>query len=535
MAQFLQAAVKYFVALWSYFVAFGRRVGWAKLSVAAAGVLIGLVGARAIFGQGTTYQFITVERGSITQTVSLTGNTAPAQSVSLTFGTGGIIARMYSGLGKQVRAGQVLATLNTSDLVAGLHQVQSNVAAQQAKLDGLLVGARPEDIAASQAALDKAKQDLANLYGGIGDISVDSYTKANDAVRTQLDQLFSNDDTDSAKLTYTVANFQAQNDAETQRRSSTAALNAWQGELANISLPDAGLEALVRDEILFVATVRQLLNSVSTTLESAPSLSATTLAAYKANVSTALSEVNTAGKNLNVSAQNIASQKLIVPQLQAQLDLKRAGALPADIAAQRAQVAQAQASVDSAAAKLQNAQIVAPISGIVTQFDAKVGQLASPATPLVSIMSNGGYEVDAGVSETDVGKILVGNKVTMTLDAFPGETFKGSVFYIAPSETNTQGVISYDIKISFDISDPRLRSGLTANIDIQTKHKDNVLILPQYAIVQNDEGTFVETLEEGKVVEHPVTLGIQDQKGNVEILLGVTEGEQVLNIGLKTQ
>ncbi len=134
---------------------------------------------------------------------------------------------------------------------------------------------------------------------------------------------------------------------------------------------------------------------------------------------------------------------------------------------------------------------------------------------------------------------MVGDAATMTLDAFPNETFAGSVFYIAPAQTNTQGVISYEIKISFAKADPRLKSGLTANIDIQTKKKENVLILPQYAILQNDSGTFVETLAgtgTGTVTTTtPVTLGIQDQKGNVEVLSGVTLGEQVINIGLKAQ
>ena len=148
-------------------------------------------------------------------------------------------------------------------------------------------------------------------------------------------------------------------------------------------------------------------------------------------------------------------------------------------------------------------------------------------------MSSGGYEVDAGVSEIDIGKISVGDKVAMTLDAFAGETFSGSVFYIAPAETNTAGVISYQTKISFDKADPRLKSGLTANINIQTKQDDNVLILPQYAILQNDQGTFVETLQNNKIIQNPVTLGIGDQEGNVEVLSGVIEGESVLNIGLK--
>ncbi len=508
-----------------------------KIAIGVIAVLVvGIGGYFIFFHSAPTYRFVTVQRGSITESVSLTGNTTPVQSVSLAFGSSGIISHTYSALGKQVYAGQVLTELNTNDLVAGLREAQANVAIQQAKLEGLQSGSRPEDIAASQAALDKAKQDLANMYTGIGDTSVDSYAKANDATRIQLSQFFSNSESQSPpQLTYVTTDSQAQTDAQTQRFAASAILNNWQDQLTNIGQSNASLEALLQNEISYLATVRQLLNSVSKTLNSANALSASTLDTYKANVSAALNEVNTATKNLNTISQNIASQKLTVSQLQAQFELKRAGTLPSDIAAQQAQVEQAQASVESAAAKLQNARIVAPISGTITQFDAKVGQLASSNTPLISIMSDTGYEVDAGVSEIDVGKISVGNTVAMTLDAFPNETFAGSVFYIAPAETNTQGVISYQTKISFDKPESRLKSGLTANIDIQTKHKDNVLILPQYAILQNDQGTFVETLENNKIKNDPVTLGIQDQNGNVEVISGVTEGEQVINIGLKTQ
>jgi HlyD family secretion protein len=516
------------------FNTFGRLVR-SKIVILIVALVLGTIGYFIFFRQSPTYQFVTVKRGSITETVSITGNTIPAQSVSLAFGSSGTISKTYSALGKKVYAGQILAELNINDLMAGLRQAEASVEIQEAKLAGLRAGARPEDIAASQAALDKAKQDLANMYGGILDSSLDSYAKASDAIQNQIDSFFSNDDSQSPELAFIIANFQAQNDAEAQRLSVTTALNEWQNKLKNIDQSNSGLELMLQNEISYLSTIRQLLNILSTTLDSSANLSATTLATYKTNLSVAINEVNTASKNLNTISQNIASQKLIVSQLESQLNLKKEGSLPSDISAQEAQVKQAKASVESARAKLQNARIVSPIGGTVTLFDAKVGQLASPSTPLVSIMSAGGYEIDSGVSETDVGKISLGNKVTMTLDAFPNETFAGSVFYIAPSETNTQGVVSYQIKISFDKQDLRLKSGLTANIDINTRSKDDVLILPQYAILQNDQGTFVETLENGVTKQNPVTLGLQDQKGNVEILSGVIEKQQVLNIGLKLE
>jgi HlyD family secretion protein len=504
-----------------------------KIVIIIVVILVFGVGAFFLFHHSTKYQFVTVTSGSITESVSLTGNTTPSQSVSLSFGSSGNISNIYSALGDQVQSGQVLAELDTSNLVAELHQAQADVDTQQAKLEGLEAGASPENIAVSQTALDKANQDLVNMYSTIIDTSTDAYAKANDAVSTQLSQLFVSNGT-TPSLTYNTSDSQAQTNAQIEMSYSNTDLTKWAGELSSNDQSNSELDTLLTDEMSYLATVRQLLNSVSTTLQSSPNLTATTLASYKMDVSTALSEINLATANLNTLSQNISSQKLTVSQAAAALALTKAGSTASDIAAQQAQVEQATASVQSAEAELQNAEIVAPISGTITQFDAKVGESASPDTPLISIMSDAGYEVDGGVSEIDIGKVSVGDTVSMTLDAFPNETFTGSVFYIAPAETNTGGVISYLTKISFDKTDPRLKSGLTANIDIQTKQDNNVLILPQYAILQNDQGTFVETVVNNKIVQNPVTLGIQDETGNVEVTSGVTTGEQVLNIGLKS-
>jgi multidrug efflux pump subunit AcrA (membrane-fusion protein) len=71
------------------------------------------------------------------------------------------------------------------------------------------------------------------------------------------------------------------------------------------------------------------------------------------------------------------------------------------------------------------------------------------------------------------------------------------------------------------------------NCDITTQTEPDALILPQYAVLQNDQGAFVKTLQGNTVIQVPVTLGIQDNQGNVEIVSGATEGEKVINLGLK--
>jgi HlyD family secretion protein len=236
---------------------------------------------------------------------------------------------------------------------------------------------------------------------------------------------------------------------------------------------------------------------------------------------------------LSNKIQTITNAQAAFDQANASLNALIAVARPENVSQAKAQVENARAGVQSIEAKLQNSLIVAPISGVITQFDAKVGQFATPGVALISIISDGSFEVDALVSETDVGKVVSGNKVVMTLDAFPNETFTGEVFYIDPAQTASEGVVGYKIKIAFDKADQRMKSGLTSNLNIETRHKDNILILPQYAILQNDQGTFVEVLQNKTVKDIPITLGIQDRNGNVEIISGVKNGEQVINIGLK--
>lgn len=440
------------------------------------------------FKKSSTYQFVSVDQGSITETVSLTGNTTPSKDVSLSFGSSGIVSSTYSSLGKKVNAGELLAQLNMSDLLAqlknaraGLSIAEQNVSSSKDNL---------ENVIAQQDILVKtAYQNLLN--SGLEAVPEDS---SEDYVAPIISGSYNLGKEGIIKLRYYY--------------SSGGVSFEASGLTSGTGLNNAITSQPIGDSGLYIKSNFTNIYTPDWVIEIPNKKSATYLANYNAyklaleNRSKAIADANA----------NIGGDKSIVSD---------------------AKIEQAQSAVDSIIAKIQNSKIIAPIGGVISQFDAKQGQLASQNIPLISIIANEGYEVDAGVSETDIGKISIGNKVKMTLDAFPNEVFIGSVFYIAPSETNTGGVINYQVKISFDVADSRLKSGLTANIEIETKSKENVLILPQYAILQNDEGTFVEVLEGKNVKQKPVKLGIQDQKGNVEVISGVEKGEQVLNIGFK--
>jgi membrane fusion protein (multidrug efflux system) len=271
---------------------------------------------------------------------------------------------------------------------------------------------------------------------------------------------------------------------------------------------------------------------MSTAVNDSRGLSPNT-ATYQVDVTTATNEVNTAITNINASTQGISSQKATVRQQIAALNLKLAGSNPQAIQAQQAQVEQAKASLSNVQVSLTEASLVAPISGVITLQNAKVGQIASPGSQIASIISDSNLEVDTEVPEVDIGRVKVGDAVNMTLNAFPGEQFTGKVFYIDPAQTLVQGVVDYLVKTSFDKPDSRIKSGLTTNLSIETQTDANALVVPQFAVIQNSTGAFVEVLQGKTVAQIPVTLGIQDGQGNIEIVSGVTEREQLINIGLK--
>lgn len=510
------------------------RLSLTKKIIAAVVTLIVIWGGYKLWFAPTTVQYDTVAatRGTIVQIVSVTGNTAPVKDYSLAFENGGTVATVNYDVGAHVNGGATIVRLNTTDLEAQLAQAQANVDAQTAKLRSLQAGSRPEDIQASQAALAKAKQDLTSMYSSVSDTLNDAYAKANDAVRNQLSSFFTGPETNNPQLTFLVSDSQLTNDAQFKRLQASTELNEWQKELLSVSPSSVptDLDVALQDAASHLLVVKSLLVSVSQALVNATSLPASTINTYKTAVTAASSETNLAATNVNGDVQGIASQKITIEQQQANLNLKLAGSTQEDIDAQKALVEQAQASAASIQAKLAKASIIAPVAGTVTVQNAKVGEIASPGAPMVTIISDQGLEVDADISEADIGKLSVGDSSSMTLDAFPGKTFSGKVTYIDPGETVIEGVPTYKTTFQFDNLGPEVKPGMTANIDVTAGRHENTIYIPQRAVLTNADGSrHVKVFHNAKDIEdRTVTVGLRDDNGNIEILSGLNEGELVL-------
>ena len=160
--------------------------------------------------------------------------------------------------------------------------------------------------------------------------------------------------------------------------------------------------------------------------------------------------------------------------------------------AAQANVALAQAQVDAARTDLDNSVITSPIDGVVIRRNIDVGQTvaASFQTPELYLLARDlrQMQIHTSVSEADVGQIAVGLPVRFTVDAYPDAEFLGEVAQFRLHATNTNGIVTYNVIVSVDNQDERLKPGMTAQARIVLESKPAVLRLPTAALrFQPDE------------------------------------------------
>ena len=158
----------------------------------------------------------------------------------------------------------------------------------------------------------------------------------------------------------------------------------------------------------------------------------------------------------------------------------------AQIASAKAQIAQASAALRNNQTNLRYTRIISPVNGIVVTRNVDVGQTvaASFQTPTLFLVAQDltKMQIDTNVAEADIGKVQLNQDVEYTLDGYPDMTFKGKVKQIRITPTTIQNVVTYDVVISVDNKDLKLKPGMTANVSIITSKKKNILMVPNASL-----------------------------------------------------
>ena len=264
-----------------------------------------------------------------------------------------------------------------------------------------------------------------------------------------------------------------------------------------------------------------------------------------------LSELNTAKANL-ASAQSSLNYQ--ATNMERYKTLYKKGLVSADeyenalltYRQAKEQVASSKENVQRAQTNLGYATITSPIDGTVISKSVEEGQTvaASFNTPELFTIAKDltNMQVVANVDEADIGGVKEGDRVTFTVDAYPDDTFEGTVKQVRLEATTTNNVVTYEVVISAPNADLKLKPGLTANVTIYTQERSGVLAVANKAlrftptketvgkdmkIVDCKGKNKVWTLNGNTLTAHPVTIG-QSDGINTEITKGLKQGEKIV-------
>ncbi|MFH1173064.1 MAG: efflux RND transporter periplasmic adaptor subunit [bacterium] len=501
-----------------------------------------------------------VQRGKLVQTISATGMVEPAKDISLNFALGGRLNYLPIKEGQSVKAGQVLARINSGSLAAQVEQYRANLLVAQADLDKVRTGSSNEDVNVSEEKFNKAKNDLKSLETEsaaqlqiLREKNLDAINDADFAIKVALDKVYHHLINPDTTLGLLFSNSQLDNQVNDEY--TVVATDVIKAQAA----VQSANENKTTDNLVIVSEdLRQFLIELNDFLLNAYNLSKviivnssysqtnkdtikSDLDTQQASINTALTALQTAKANLINNTNSYTTQlqaardNLAVSQ--AELNLKKSGPRDFEIKSAQAKVAQAQAQLNKVLADLGDYQIIAPIDGIITKINYSLGEQTSLSEPIIKMLSVGLFEIKVDIPESDIAKLKLGNRAVIELDAFGSDQiFKGSVAFIDPAQTIIQDVTYYKTTVSFDKDswNDNIKSGMTADVTVVTAEQDNVLYIPQRAakiketVLGETAVKFVEVLVNQQAQEKIVETGLRGDNGLVEITNGLTEGEEVV-------
>jgi len=427
------------------------------LAVACAGAST----ARSPQGQNTV---VRVRRGTLEVTVSGSGNLQPHTLVNLAFPQSGIVRKVYVGVGDTVKAGQVLAELDTRDLELQLQNARINLEIARIRLAQAqaTARARPADLAAAQAALANAQASLEALKSGPDPR-----------------------DREIARLNYEVAKnavWQAQ--LSRDKTAGSPGASSVDLELAQARVGQAELQAEV-----------------------------SRLQYEKAQSGPTEQQLKAAEAALAQARANLTRLQVQDPSLDVQLA--------------QYQVQQAEIAVRQLELRLEQARLVAPIDGVVTAVNLVEGSPAPTGMPAITLGDLNHLEVVVNLPEVDVAQVAPGQEAVIIPEATPDTRLKGKVVSVAPMGSQIQGVVNFPVTIALEENVPSVRAGMTVQVQIAVARRENALLVPRRALIARGGQTFVTVMRGDQTETVPVRIGMRGDT-MAEVLEGLQEGDVVV-------
>lgn len=386
--------------------------------------------------------------------VTAKGEVVPKQFANVAFSIGGTVSQLPVKEGQEVKQGNTIALLDTSDLQLQLQTAQDALALAEATLAQTKTPATAEEIAAAQATYDSAVAALERVKEGAKPADIAAAQAAYNSALTAYNRAKNGPTAEELEI------------LKGQLAKAQAAVNVAQAaydRIGGASNPQSAqtpqalqLQQATQDYQIALANYNKAVNPDATTVAQAQ--------AQLAQAQAALQKVKDPP-----SEADVAQAQAQVDSAMAQLNLKKKGARPEDIAVAEKRVDQARTGVDQAKAQLDKATLKAPMDGTITNISIREGELAQPGQPIITIADLSQLQVQTtDLDEFGAAKVQVGQPASIRVNAFTDKTLTGKVSEIADqSVLLSSGDVSYPVTILLDSQDPDLRWGMTVKVEFQ--------------------------------------------------------------------
>lgn len=515
------------------------------ISTVALAAILCACGAPAASEQ-TESDTTTVTRGNITATVSGSGSISAARTVNLAFQTSGVVAQILVEAGDTVSEGTALAVLDTRDSALQVASAQAALDSANARLAQVTQGnTRPADLTSAQAQLASAQAQLASARERLAALRNPSPSAISSAeLRVTQAQTSLQTTRDSSSATKTKAEIDLAKASESLIQAQSKFANArdnwkWVQDYGTDpstgrSIGDAAINTY-RDTFVAadsaVRTAEQTVIQAQITLNNAREAEIANVTQAEQSLKDAQVQLealrNPTASDIAAAVATVGQNEAAVASAQASLDKIVVPGTETDVAIQQAAVTQAEQSLAQAKLRLDNATLKAPFAGVISAVDIVVGQTTSGAA--MQLIDRDPLRIELSLSENDIVQVAVGDTVDITVDAIRDWQQSGTITAIAPAADTSSGVVAYNAQIDFSDNDPRLLVGMTANLTIVTDQRENILIVPNSALLPKGAGRVVQVVgADGNPQEVDVTIGISD--GIVsEVLSGLEEGQTIIS------
>ena len=483
--------------------------------------------------QEMRYVIAMVEKGTITLSVSGSGQVSVSNQVDIKSKASGDIIYVGAQNGQKVGAGALLVQLDARDAQKTVRDAEANLENARITLAKLKKPADALSILQAENALAQAQEskqdadndlkkayedgfntvanaflDLPTIMAGLDDLLYDETLErsqqnvswyANQVTRDYNTFVRATAYKDSVENAYRAARLQYNANFDlykTASRSSNAAT------LESLILETYDTVKIIADT---VKTTNNYIDFIQDFFEqrdiNIPALVAThqsTLDTYTSKTNAHLTSLLSAKRTIDDAKQSIINADRSIAEKTESLAKLRAGADALDIRSAELTIQQRQNTLTDAREKLADYFIRAPFAGVVAHIDIKKGDTIS-ANAMIATLITEQRIAEISLNEVDVARVKIDQKATLTFDAVPDSNLTGKVAEIDTIGTASQGIVSYIIKITFDTQDERVKPGMSVNAAIITDTKLNVLTVPNSAVKSQGDMRYVEIPNEQEV------------------------------------